>query len=106
MIRLGSRAVVAYLVVMLLLAAAAGAHERLDTRRAELLGTKATLAASLGDLRAEANAVRGPRAVRRWAETRGMVPAPENATTVAVIPHAPPVHSPEPTGLEVRTVWR
>lgn len=101
-----SRPVLAFLAVMLLLAAAGSVHQRTRIERAELLATKNALVAEMGDLRTAANRVRGPRAVRAWALERGMIPAPENVDTLAVAPLAPPLPTPPSTGLEVTTVWR
>lgn len=106
MIRPFSRSVLAYLAVLLLLAAAGSAHHRLRAERDELLAVKTALGAEMGALRTAANEVRGPRAVRSWARSRGMVPAPENPNALTVAPLDPPPPARRPTGLEVTTVWR
>ena len=106
MIRPLSRPVLAYVAVLLLLAAAGSAHHGLRLQRGELLAVKSALSAEMGALRAAANEVRGPRAIRAWARARGMVPAPENPNALTVAPFDPPLPARRPTGLEVTTVWR
>ncbi len=107
MIRATSGLVLGFVAAMGLLAGAAALHESLANRRYALLERHSALMAGMGDLRARANDVRGPRAVRVWAEARGMVPAPENGDVLVVAPDEAPRPTPNPTtGLEVRTIWR
>lgn len=100
------RAVPAYLVLLLILAAL-GAHNqaRLD-RELALMEAREIARTEIVELRARAAAIQGPLAVSSWAQDHGMVPAPEIETLRHVMPFPAPEPERDETGLEVRTVWR
>jgi hypothetical protein len=102
-----ARALPLYLALLLALAALGAANQRLLDRELALIEAREEARREIVALRAEAAAVQGPLAVARWAQERGMVPAPEVEVVEHVMPlPAPALPAPEPTGLEVRTVWR
>src|SRR6056297_1944955 len=101
------RAVPLYLALLLGLAALGAVNQRLLDRELALIEAREAARREIVALRAEAASVQGPLAVARWAQERGMVPAPEVETVEHVMPlPAPRPLAPEPTGLEVRTEWR
>lgn len=96
-----------YLALLLALAGLGAVNQRLLDRELSLIDTRERVRREIVALRAEAAAVQGPLAVARWAQARGMVPAPEIGTVEHVLPlPAPRLEAPEATGLEVRTRWR
>lgn len=101
------RAVPLYLALLLGLAALGALNQRLLDRELALIEAREEARREIVALRAEAASVQGPLAVARWAQERGMVPAPEVEVAEHVMPlPAPELPAPEPVGLEVRTVWR
>lgn len=100
------RAVPAYLVLLLALAALGAVNQGHLEREVALMEAREAARVEIVELRARAAAVQGPLAVSRWAQEHGMVPAPETTS----LRHVMPVPAPEPeaaeSGLEVRTVWR
>lgn len=95
-----------YLALLLVLATLGAWNQRLLDRELTLMDERERARAEVVDLRARAASVRGPLAVARWAQERGMVPAPETERAQHVMPLAAPDPEPVTTGLEVRTVWR
>ena len=107
MTRRASRAIPIYLALVLALAAMGAWNQRLQATELELMDRRETLRREIVDLRAAAARVQGPLAVADWAQTNGMVPAPEVDRLEHVLPlPAPTLPDPLETGLEVRTVWR
>lgn len=107
MIRRAARAIPVYLAALLALAAMGALNQRLLGYELDLMDRRETLRREIVDLRADAAAVQGPLAVAAWAQENGMVPAPEVDRVRHVLPLPAPVVPPlQPTGLEVRTVWR
>ena len=105
--RLLLRAVPAYLVLALVLAALGAENQRLLAEELALIEERERARREGVLLRAEATAVNGPLAVARWAQDRGMVPAPEADTSEHVLALPAPDPAPDPgEGVEVRTVWR
>lgn len=100
------RAIPLYVALLLALAAIGAFNQRQLDRELALMEAREAMRADVVALRAEAAAVEGPLAVSRWAQDRGMVPAPEIPDIEHVMPLAPPVLADAQTGLEVRTVWR
>jgi len=106
-IRRAIRVVPVYVAMVLALAALGAANQGLLDRELTLMEQREATRREIVALRARAAAVQGPLAVARWAQARGMVPAPEIETVEHVMPlPAPRPLAPEPTGLEVRTEWR
>lgn len=96
-----------YLALLLALAGLGAINQRLLDRELSLIETRESVRREIVALRAEAASVQGPLAVARWAQARGMVPAPEIANVEHVLPlPAPRPEAAEATGLEVRTRWR
>lgn len=101
------RALPAYLALLLALAGLGAINQRLLDRELTLIETRESIQHEIVALRAEAASIQGPLAVARWAQTHGMVPAPETPNLEHVLPvPAPRPEAPEATGLEVRTRWR
>lgn len=100
------RAVPIYLGLLLVLAFLGATNQRLLARELDLMNERERARRELVELRAEAAAVQGPLAVSRWAQERGMVPAPEVEGTEHVMPSPAPELPEAREGLEVRTVWR
>jgi hypothetical protein len=98
-----------YLTLLLALAALGAHNQALGRHEATLHTDLAAARLATVDARADAAAVEGPLAVARWAQTRGMVPAPDVETVRHVqplpAPPTPPAPDPTPT-LEVTTTWR
>ena len=96
-----------YLALLLGLAALGAVNQRLLQRELALIDAREAARREIVALRSEAAAVQGPLAVARWAQDRGMIPAPEIDGVEHVMPlPAPRLEAPEATGLEVRTRWR
>lgn len=98
-----------YLTMLLALAALGAHNQALAGREAALRADLADARLATVDARADAAAVEGPLAVARWAQARGMVPAPdvERVRHVQPLPAPPIPPSPDPTPtLEVTTTWR
>ena len=102
----GQRAIALYVVCLLALAAIGGANRVAIYHQVDLMDEKQALIAHVVELRAEAARVEGPHAVTTWAETNGMIPAPENERIENVAPLAAPEVPDAAGGLEVRTVWQ
>ncbi len=101
------RAVPAYLVLALVLAALGAQNQRLLAEELALIDERERIRREGIALRAEATAVQGPLAVARWAQEHGMVPAPEAETSEHVLALPAPEPAPDAGGgVEVRTVWR
>lgn len=100
------RSVLAYVVLILVLAAAGILNQAEHAQRSELMDRKTDLSARVSALRVEAAKVRGPLAVARYAETLGMIPVPDAKTVIPVAPAPAPTYVPPLEGLEIRTLWR
>lgn len=96
----------AYLLLLLALAAIGTFNQAHYRRQALLIDRKAELQVELADLRARAATVAGPLAISEWAGARGMVPVPRGGPVREAAPQDPPVPPELPTGLELRTIWR
>lgn len=106
MTRTGKRAVAVYLLTMVVLAAMGALNQdRLD-RYTDLLALKNTLIVESGQLRSQAEAIRGPAAVASWATAAGMIAVPANDGIEYLEAVTGPTAAPAPTGLEVHTRWR
>lgn len=104
--KMGRRVIVVYVVLALGLAALGGANQVRFKAQIELMDLKQERIAEVVSLRAAAATVHGPAAVTLWAESQGMVPAPENERIQNIAPLQPPVLPTSESGLEVRTVWQ
>ena len=105
---LARAAVLAYVVVLLGLAALGATSQLRFREQARLLSAKERAIVDLAAARSSAASVNGPLAVTAWARAAGMVPAPDapriEPVAGGLLPPAPPVRI-EPW-LEVVTVWR
>ena len=102
----GRRVIIVYVTCMLALAALGGANQLAFRQQVALMDAKQAMIARVVDLRADAARVEGPHAVTTWAESNGMIPAPENPRIENVAPLLAPVLPDVEGGLEVRTVWQ
>lgn len=101
-----SRLVPLYVALLLVLAGFGALNQDRYEHQLSLLDRKARLYDRIVELRAESALVRGPLAVGAWARREGMVPAPEIASVRHVARYEAPAATEQPSGLEVRTVWR
>ena len=99
------RAIPSYVVLLLTLAVLGAFNQRQLDRELTLMDTREELRLLVVELRADAASVHGPLAVSRWAQTQGMVPAPESEGLEHVMPLPAPALPDATNGLEVRTVW-
>jgi len=98
-----------YLTLLLALAALGVHNQRLVRTEAALRDDLAATRLAAVEARAAAAAVEGPLAVARWAQARGMVPAPDVEVVRHVQPLPAPTLPPAPDAastLEVTTTWR
>lgn len=100
------RYVAAYVVLLLVLAAAGILNQATHAQRSDLMDNKVELSARVSALRVDAAKVRGPLAVAHYAETHGMIPVPDAKTVIPVAPAPVPSYVPPREGLEIRTLWR
>ena len=100
------RAIPAYVVLLLVLAALGAFNQSRLEYELALMDAREEVRSEIVELRARAAAVEGPLSVSRWAQAQGMVPAPETDGIEHVMPLAAPTLGSAPSGLEVRTVWR
>lgn len=107
MSRRSRRLVLGYVCLVLILAAAGAHNQGLYREHWRLLQVKQERQVSLSELRADAAHITGPLAVREWAYERGMVSTPEgHLDAQPVIATPAPQTAVRNGGLEIRTLWR